>query len=177
MSTRHILFLRGVFLSDIGTEYLVDEDDNEEFDISDEIIVQFDKIPTKYKKSSWMKYTNLKCWWCDLTHQHSPYFIPLGMTRENDECVMSVLGSFCSIHCAIAYNQSILKNHDWERSELLRLLYIDFTNKDLAIPIKESPPKTIMIQYGGDKTIEEYKKIITDLDRINIMFSVSSILL
>jgi hypothetical protein len=76
--------------------------------------------------------------------------------NKNKEEFFRVKGCFCSFSCALAY--CINNENDWEKSRnMLYRIYKKIGGKDKII---KSPPKTIMIQYGGNKTKREYRKMI-----------------
>ncbi|ARA71919.1 hypothetical protein BNJ_00078 [Kaumoebavirus] len=77
-------------------------------------------------------------------------------------------GNFCTIFCAAGYidhhsDPMILPKKKWEYLELLKVMYKTFTKKVIK-QIFPAPPKTVMIQYGGTKTVDEYKKFLKELE-------------
>lgn len=134
-----------------------------------------DKIPKYfYDKESWVQSTSLKCWSCDLRFATFPLFIPLGLqkiVKGNKEVqAIRVYGNFCSTNCASYYIRFIKddkigyeQNQIWERLELLKLIHFKFYGKKIN-EISPSPSKTCMTQYGGNKTAEQYYKLISELN-------------
>lgn len=176
----NILFLRGCFLEDCNSiedlfdERLVSESmpENKLYDIKD---ISYDKIPTYFTLiDKWTKKTNLKCWLCDCNFHNMPIFIPTVIENsDNLDSVcgrMDVLGNFCTWNCASAYINFNYKGHTkWEKHEMLKLLYKIVTGKKID-EILPSPRKTIMKQYGGNKTSQEYRNMLT---KLNERYSVS----
>jgi hypothetical protein len=168
-----ILFLRGCFISDCSSiedlfdEHLVNQSllDNN-YDIKD---IPFDRIEKQFTTmENWIKKTNIKCWSCDCNFHNIPIFIPSSIERSDVvgqlTGSMDTLGNFCSWNCASLYiNMNFISNEKWERHELLKLLYKIFTGNDIN-EIVQSPPKTIMKQYGGKITQQEYQNILIKLN-------------
>ena len=173
---RFILFLRGTYINSCDKYQLSDNDDEyDDLKLNEDELIDYNKIPAKYIKSTWPRFTNLKCWYCDLTFNTPPYFIPMGMVRDMSEISMPVLGNFCSPHCAIK-EAGKLNLLEWQIHQLLCIVHKDITNKDLEIPIIESPDKTRMSYYGGDWTSEDYRKAVQNITKSNTTYSISDIL-
>lgn len=90
-----------------------------------------------------------KCWWCD-KYSHISITLPNKKIKNK----FYGLGSFCTLNCACAYNISLKDEKIWERHSLLEQL------KDIVFPeveyIKSAPPREIMIEFGGEKSRDEY---------------------
>lgn len=116
-------------------------------------------LPTVYEKGVWPEKTNIKCWWCTLSFDNVPCFVPKKMRAGR----YHVIGCYCSFNCAMAYNLYSLdqNQHDCLRQcALLHTLYTEIHGETKEI--LPSPPKETMIMYGGKLTIEEYRKKIKD---------------
>lgn len=182
----NILFLRGCFLSDCSSiEDLFDErlviQSMPEDDLYDVKEVVYNDIPRHFTSlDSWVKKTNVKCWSCDCNFHNVPIFVPISLERsdiEEKKCGnMDTLGNFCSWNCAAQYiNLHFNGCEKWEKHELLKLLYKIFTGSTIE-EIVESPPKTMMKQYGGKKTQQEYREELSTLnDRYNTSIHHNSI--
>jgi hypothetical protein len=171
----NILFLCGCFICDCSSiEDLFDEQlvyqsltENELYEVDDN---SFDIIPKQFiSVELWVKKTNLKCWSCDCTFHNSPVFIPSSIERtDNDDqhvWSMGTLGNFCTWNCASQYiNLHFTHSDKWEKHELLKLLYKIFNNT-IIDEIIQSPPKTIMKQYGGKLTQREYQENMITLNK------------
>jgi hypothetical protein len=116
-------------------------------------------LPTVYEKGVWPEKTNIKCWWCTLSFDSVPCFIPKKMRVGK----YHIIGCFCSFNCAMAYNLYALdqNQHDCLRqSSLIHTMYTEIHGE-----IKEilpSPPKEVMVAYGGKLTVEQYRKKIKE---------------
>jgi hypothetical protein len=182
----NILFLRGCFLSDCKTiedlfdaRLMVGECNRNNFEEFKEL--DYDKIPKIFTGTEdWVKQTNLKCWYCDLNFHNIPIFIPTSLEdsdKSNSICGnMDVMGNFCSWNCATGYiNTYYTSDTKWEYHELLKLLYKIFTG-NIVEDIIESPPKTKMVQYGGNMTKLEYtEEISKSITKNNMSISHSKI--
>jgi hypothetical protein len=116
-------------------------------------------LPSIYEKGVWPEKTNIKCWWCTLSFDTIPCFIPKKMRAGK----YHVVGCFCSFNCAMAYNLYSLdqNQHDCLRQcSLLHTLYTEI--HDDIREILPSPPKEIMIMYGGKLSIDQYRKKINE---------------
>lgn len=170
----NILFLRGCFLrgcssiEDLFDEQLVKQSmpENELYDVKD---IMFDKIPKQFTSvDKWVKKTNLKCWSCDCNFHNVPVFIPTSVERSDSvgqlTGSMDTLGNFCSWNCAARYiNTYFTGSEKWEKHELLKLLYKIFTGNSIY-EIVPSPPKTLMKQYGGKMSHQEYRETLIKLN-------------
>ena len=94
---------------------------------------------------------NTKCWWCKNSFNSPPVGIPEIYFNNKFHCT----GHFCSYNCALAYN---INNGDnvWKRTSLLNLLYYKTYQK--SIKIKAAPDWKTLKEFGGNLTIEEFRK-------------------
>jgi hypothetical protein len=168
----NILFLRGCFADDCTTiEDMFDQriisaslQQTEGIDVK---CIEYDKHPTRFINiESWIKKTNLKCWYCDCNFHNVPVFIPQEVKRSDSPDTnygeMRVHGNFCSFNCAAAHINIEFRKCKWEKLEMLKILYYVFTGTQVT-NIPPSPLKTNMIQYGGDLSICEYTDSIKAL--------------
>nr|QQV29328.1 hypothetical protein K-LCC10_0073 [Kaumoebavirus] len=157
------LFLKGVYIKDCNLMYRGDTFVPVE---RAPVEITYDKLLSKFTKlEDWPTSTNLKCWHCDCNFVGTPAFIPLSMNSHGE--AMSH-GNFCTIFCAAGYidnhqDPMVLTKKKWEYLEMLKLLYKIFTKRTIK-QIFPAPPKTVMIQYGGTKTVDEYKKFLKELE-------------
>jgi hypothetical protein len=170
----NILFLRACFIGDCSNiedlfdEHIVNQSNLDPgfYDIKD---IEYDQIPERFNGiETWIQNTNLKCWSCDCNFHTIPIFIPASIERSDNvgqlTGSMDVLGNFCTWNCAMQYiNLHFTGEEKWEKHELLKLLCKIFTGV-LINDIIQSPPKTIMQQYGGKKTQQEYRENLTGLN-------------
>jgi hypothetical protein len=116
-------------------------------------------LPEIFSKGIWPEKTNIKCWWCTLSFDSVPCFIPTKLVNGK----YTVLGCFCSFNCAMAYNLYSLEQNQHDRLRkcaLLNSLYYEIHSEPKEI--LPSPPKETMIMYGGKLTVEQYRDLIKD---------------
>ena len=105
-------------------------------------------------RNKWPESTNIYCWWCCSPFTNVPCALPL--RKKNEEYIVS--GCFCSPECAAAWNFDNSDSEErWERNSLLNVIYKKvFENKN--INIKPAPPRQSLKIFGGNLTIEEFRK-------------------
>ena len=176
----NVLFLRKCFLRDCGTiedmfdERLINQTISEDI-LYKNIQVTYNEIPSVFNGvETWIKKTNLKCWFCDNCFNTSPVFIPdiiITMIENNiKKYNISTIGNFCSFNCAAAHIELYyIANKKTEKHNLLKFLY-KIMNSVIIHEIIPSPPKTLMQQYGGKITCSEYNYIVLSLTESNNAF-------
>ena len=136
-----------------------------------------------YNVQSWKSHTNILCWSCNRRHRSRPKFIPIGKIKlvfksdefipDGEHDVYEVYGNFCSIYCALYYLYNINDIHfqSLDKNNIARMIYELFNifhpekvknRKIIYIPYDID--KTKMIQYGGDKSYEEFEEDLRKLD-------------
>jgi hypothetical protein len=130
----------------------------------------YEKLPFIFESvETWCCNTNLLCWHCSLHFDTKPIFIPkviepIISKEEKKKYSIGVYGVFCCFGDAMEF----IKNINWttiekiEAFNKLKFLYKIFYNKELK-EIKNYPSIYDMVQYGGDLTPSNYKKIINSL--------------
>lgn len=98
----------------------------------------------------WPIKTSYLCFWCCHKFDNRPHFIP----KKYEKDIFHVYGNFCSFNCALAFINAQKKQHSMD-AELLHFLYRKIYNSN--IEIKPAPPKEILIDFGGNVTIEEFR--------------------
>jgi len=117
---------------------------------------------------------NIKCLWC-IYKIKTKFFIPIKYINNKYE----VIGQFCCINCCLAY--ILNSNLVYSKSLLIQLLYKmyeSFLIKNKIKKIIPSPPKEILLDFGGKFSYEEYNKlkikyvnlILPPITSINIEF-------
>lgn len=162
-----ILFIKGVFIKDCMPMDDIFEQQIEEQLNLDHPVILYTQMPSIFRSlKTWVKKTNVKCWYCDLNFDNIPVFIPkiIEKTYLCDEYNISTYGCFCSFSCAAKfnnlYNQRICVNVDI-RDKLVFLFNIFYGR--VIKEITPSPDKYIMKQYGGDVDSMLYRKKISDI--------------
>lgn len=110
-------------------------------------------------KNIWPRKTDIACWHCTYEFDTTPCSIPykvqsIPYKKNNKEYL--VYGSFCSFNCAKAYLLITYTNEKWEKLSYLNQLYFNIYNE--YIDIHSAPPKEVLIKYGGQLTIDEFRK-------------------
>lgn len=119
--------------------------------------VQNYDIPKNYdtdNKDRWIKNTSTKCYHCTYNFDTMPCAIPYKYIKG----IYQVYGCFCSFECAYKY---LLNNKIHKKQEVISLLHSlnkHFYNHEKTIPIIPAPNKEVLIDYGGNITIEEFRK-------------------
>jgi hypothetical protein len=99
------------------------------------------------------------CFWCCHSIDNYIYGMPYNYDTIND--TFYILGSFCSLHCANAYNFSINSGSDkvWEVNSWIQMLGRRYGFKNT---IRPAPSRYLLEMFGGNLTIDEFRK--THLD-------------
>ena len=167
-----ILFIKGVFIRDcIPIDDIFEKQIREQLN-TDNPIIYYDKFPSIfYNMKTWIKKTNIKCWYCDLNFETPPVFIPKTIEHSSSEYSISTFGCFCSFPCATCYcNLYYTKICDNIKiNEMIRFLYKIFKGKAIR-EILQSPSKYEMVQYGGEIDQITYKKKINEIsERLKLL--------
>jgi len=107
--------------------------------------------------------TNIKnksnCFWCCHSIDNIIYGMPYNYDSIND--IFYILGSFCSLQCANAYNFSINSGSDkvWEINSWIQMLANRYGFKT---NIRPAPNKYLLTMFGGNLTIDEFRKAHLD---------------
>lgn len=101
--------------------------------------------------------------WC--MHDCHPFkSVPCFLVEKYYDGVYYVFGNFCSVSCALAYNIYYFKdNKITERERLTLAFYEPMFKQDKSkindcIKFKHASPRELLIVFGGNKTIEEFRK-------------------
>jgi len=119
---------------------------------------------------------NSCCFWCCHTIENNIYGMPYNYDPIND--TFFILGSYCSLQCANAYNFSVNCGSDkvWEINSWIQMIGKRCGFKNL---IRPAPSKYLLKMFGGTMTIEEFRNSHLNNDKtyiLNIppMISISS---
>jgi hypothetical protein len=94
--------------------------------------------------------TDIACWWCAHNFDSMPCFIP----ERFSEGKYYVFGCFCTYSCALAYNMNMNDYRVSGRVSLIKKMCTEiFGNAN----VKPAPPKELLIMFGGDMTIEDFR--------------------
>lgn len=101
-----------------------------------------------YEEDITTEYTEIACLWDTCKIKGKPYFLPDKYFNNK----YYVIGWFCSINCAIAYNINLGDNRMGDRLSLLKVLYgVKHEN------VMPSPTCRILHKFGGNMSITEYR--------------------
>lgn len=103
--------------------------------------------------------TNICCMYDTCKMKCRPVFLPDKYLNKT----FYIIGWFCSINCALSYNLKLNDNKINERINLLYYLYEIHNEK--IIP---APNILLLKKYGGDLSIEEFRKLNKDNDKNKI---------
>lgn len=186
-----VLFIKNVFKKDCVTDDIFDKkimeniDDNMPTQYDQfELDITYTKLPKIFTNmETWPKTTNLLCWNCHQTFTGIPVFIPGviepiskpleteydGLNSKSLSFSMSVYGVFSSFGCAFSYVES----HNYslsERTEIiskLKMLHKIFYNRKIK-DVPYFPSIFSTIQYGGDKTLDEFRNEMEQYKKENL---------
>lgn len=107
------------------------------------------------------------CHWCVFPIEYKVY----GMPEKYDMVSNTYIcyGSFCSLHCANAYNFSTNSGSDkvWEINSLIQMIGKLYNYK---LPIRPAPSKYLLnIFSGGKLTIDEYRNLHKNGDTSHVL--------
>lgn len=95
------------------------------------------------------EYTDKACLWDTCEIGGVPCFLP----DKYYDGTFYVVGLFCSLNCAVAYNLSLDDFKISERYSLLKWMYGKTQEK-----ISPSPPCRVLTKFGGIVSIDDYRK-------------------
>jgi hypothetical protein len=133
------------------------------------------------------KYNNItkkKCGWCTLSFTHYPAVIPYNIQKKNtriqrinnaplkpilNDDAFVCKGCFCSFNCAMA---EICHGSDIDKTRQKELLYTLYrlSGYNLEDEITPSPPKELMIDYGGILSEDEYIALIGSKNKFELTY-------
>jgi hypothetical protein len=138
--------------SKITMDIIENTNDNLQVNISDTMVQFTDSI----SQNSWLKKTDIKCWWCCHDFDNSPCCIPEKYVNNT----YYVYGCFCSFNCAVAHVLDNCNHNVWEKYSLL----LDFCKEvydDQVEDIKSAPPREVLRMFGGNLSIEQFRQNFT----------------
>jgi hypothetical protein len=130
----------------------------------------------------WPAHTSYACWYCCNTFNNTPVGIPQLLVNMEFHCY----GNFCSYNCAKRYlrpesdddiamlqtaNDNFIDDDLGERMQLLELLCHIETGSVISQPIKAAPRRLTLAMFGGDKTIEDFRKNFKTNDSYHVFRS------
>lgn len=130
----------------------------------------FDRLPREYINDNlWPKSSNLNCWYCHDFCKLSPWAMVISVENNGELTKFQTDGIFCNPWCVTAYIfDNIYDKH--KKHNYLRLfaeLYYKRTGIKLNDSIPRAPKYTLIENYGGNKTRDEYRQILKSLNYSN----------
>ncbi len=100
--------------------------------------------------------------WC-MNDCHPFKSVPCYLVEKYYDGIYYVFGNFCCVGCALAYNIYYIKDNKITERERLTLAFYNpmfktKNDKNISIKFKHASPRELLIPFGGNKTIEEYRK-------------------
>lgn len=168
----NIMFLKGVHLDDyISIENMFEEEllstdmPSQQYDVE-----VFYKNPSTFSGlDNWPKQTNLHCWYCSLSFTGMPWFIINFINNTPKGVTMDVRGNFCGCGCLMGWiKQNIPARDAFDKVQNAHRLYeIVYGKRTTHI---ETPMNMYAMQmFGGDLTLEEYRKHVSKINKINTL--------
>lgn len=119
----------------------------------------------KSRHNEWPSSTNVACYWCCHKFEGGPFGLPM----KYNGSTFSVLGCFCSLECASAWNFASQEGMDeiWERNSLINMLAMKL---QLATPIKPAPNRLMLNMFGGPMDIAQFRKFCQTAKVVTINF-------
>lgn len=106
--------------------------------------------------------TNLGCLWDTFEINDIPYFLP-DYIKDGK---FYVIGWFCSLNCAVAYNIKLNDERIFERISLLKYMY----NIDGEENISPSPNILVLKKFGGILNIDEYRNKLNNIKSSRLVY-------
>ena len=97
--------------------------------------------------------TDISCYWC----RHKFSSMPIGCPIKKNGKNYIVDGIYCSFNCVLAQINSTYNYLYEDSNRLLCNFYKDIFDEELKKELKEAPNWRLLKEYGGTKTIEEFR--------------------
>jgi hypothetical protein len=141
------------------------DDKNEPYSNNLKVVQLLKDFEEKNKLNEWPISTSISCYWCCHTFMNTPFGIPVKYVNNR----FYVYGCFCSLECAAAHNNHNKNNMDdmLERYSLINLLSRKINYK---VIVKPAPSKLTLTMFGGQQSIEEFRRSSESCKLVNINF-------
>jgi len=109
---------------------------------------------------------NSCCFWCCHSINNTIYGMPFNYDTIND--TFYVLGSFCSLQCANAYNFSINCGSDkvWEINSWIQMIAKRYGYLNIVRP---APSKYLLKMFGGNLSIDDFREAHINSDKTYVL--------
>jgi hypothetical protein len=118
-----------------------------------DLLIQF----ANYTDRELITSTDVNCFWCCHPFDNTPWGVPTKYVNDK----FHVFGVFCSANCTASYIFNEMRDENiWELYSLLNLIYYKVHGD--FIKITSAPDKICLKKFGGQLTIEEYRKNLVE---------------
>ena len=100
----------------------------------------------------WADRTDIACWWCC----HAFEGVPLGIPDSVKDGVFNTFGCFCSLNCALAYNNDMNDYRKHDRQTLIHHIKT-LVDPDKKHTLYSAPPRQALKMFGGPLSIDEFR--------------------
>ena len=107
----------------------------------------------KNKNSEWPSSTSVHCYWCCHRFENAPFGLPVKFASN----MYHVIGCFCSLECACAYNFASPDSID-ERLNRYTLLNTLSNRLGLGRTVQPAPTRLSLSVFGGHLDIDEFRE-------------------
>ncbi len=172
---RNIIFLQGVFFSEIqtlednmiDTNLFNDKSQDSDYEIPQINIIRASKFINKKQWSESYKDMTIKCWYCGLNFRGLPCFIPRQIRNTPNGKEYDTHGLFCGFACAFSFlknSAEFIKDKTYfDKLAMLKMLFIQFYNKK-PVEFKDAPNIYDLVSYGGHLDILEYRNALKSIN-------------
>lgn len=138
---------------------------SEHIQTSSAIVDLLQEFEEKNKNNEWPTSTSIHCYWCCHKFDNIPFGLPIKYSNNK----FHVIGCFCSLECAKAYNCDSKENIDeiCERNNMISLLA---RRIGLKHEIKSAPSKLGLLIFGGHMNIETFRNFCKTSKLLNVNF-------
>lgn len=124
-----------------------------EADTTNQQTGQYELLSQFLHSDTWLRKTNVSCWWCC----HSFNTVPLGLPLKYDIDTKKfrVQGVYCSFACMMASHQDKPRKSE---AHLIKYLYSKVTGTPLIdCQITPAPPRSCLAKFGGPLSIDQFR--------------------
>jgi len=94
------------------------------------------------------------CWWCCHPIDHTILKLPLSYDSHRN--IYKCYGQFCSFACMISYNNDSNSSQKYNRQMIISKMIKESSSPNKTL--NPAPPRQCLKVFGGDLSIEEFRK-------------------
>lgn len=117
------------------------------------IIRLLTEFEEKSKQGEWPSSTSVHCYWCAHRFPNAPFGLPVKHTAG----VFHVVGCFCSVECAAAYNFASTRDGIDVCLNRYALLNMMAARLGAGQRVRPAPDRLTLTMFGGHLSIEEFR--------------------